>query len=118
VEKRLERTARNEALVREVNERMEELDVAAEERGWVPDDRLFDFFCECGREGGCTTKVAMKLEEYERVRAQDDRFALAVGHETPALERVIYRTDRFVIVDKVAAAEPIVADDPRGASSE
>jgi hypothetical protein len=118
MKERLERTARNEALLRQVNERMEELDEAAEEHGWVPDDGLFDFYCECGREGGCSTKIALTLEEYERVRGQDDRFALARGHETPALERVVEENDRFVIVDKVPAAERFVADDPRGASSQ
>jgi hypothetical protein len=118
MEERLERTARNEALVREVNERVEELDAAAEARGWVPDDGLFDFYCECGREGGCSTKIALTLEEYERVRGQDDRFALAPGHETPGLERVVEQNDRFVDVDKAPAAEAFVADDPRGVSSQ
>jgi hypothetical protein len=51
------------------------------------------------------------------VRAQDDRFALAPGHETDGLERVVDENERFVIVDKVDSAEPLVADDPRGRTS-
>ena len=39
-------------------------------------------------------------------------------NENDELERVVERTDRFVVVDKIAAAEPIVADDPRGSSSQ
>ena len=42
---------------------------------------------------------------YEKVRAQDDRFVVRPGHETPDLEYAIDWTDQYVIVDKVAAAE-------------
>ena len=59
----------------------------------------------------------MTLAEYDVVRQQDDRFALAPGHEDDELEDVVARHERFVIVDKVAAAEPQVADDPRGRAS-
>jgi hypothetical protein len=54
---------------------------------------------------------------YERVRAQDDRFVVKPGHETPEIERAIEWTDAYVVVDKIPAAEPFVADDPRGAPS-
>jgi hypothetical protein len=59
----------------------------------------------------------MSLEVYERVRAQDDRFVVKPGHETPELERAVVWTDNYVIVDKIPAAEPFVEDDPRGAPS-
>ena len=59
----------------------------------------------------------MTLSEYDEIRSQDDRFVVAPGHETATLESVVSRTDRFVIVDKRPAAEPFVADDPRGAPS-
>jgi hypothetical protein len=114
VDERLERRARNEALVREVNERVAALDRQAAETGVLPAGTHFDFHCECGRAGGCDAKISMTLAEYEPVRAQDDRFALADGHETPELERVVTRTDRYVVVDKIEAAEPFVTDDPRG----
>jgi hypothetical protein len=113
VDERLERQARNEALVREVNERIEALDREAAGSGAVDGVRTFGFRCECGRNGGCPEMVWMTLQEYEVVRQQDDRFALAPGHETDDLERVVTETDRFVIVDKFDAAEPLVADDPR-----
>ena len=66
---------------------------------------------------GCEEYVELTLREYEEVRSQDDRFALVPGHETPELEEVVRRTDKFVIVDKKPEAEPIVEDDPRGATS-
>lgn len=112
MEERLERQARNEALAREVNERISVLDRAAASNG-----ETFGFHCECGRNGGCPDRIWMTLAEYDLVREQDDRFAVASGHETDELEHVVERTERYVIVDKVDAAEPLVADDPRGRPS-
>jgi hypothetical protein len=110
---RLERQARNEALLREVNERLERVDKQAESRGWPPEHGYFEFHCECGT--SCAEKVQMTIAEYESVRSQDDRFALVPGHETPKLERIAERTERYVIVDKHGDAEALVSDDPRGA---
>ena len=117
---RQKRQARNEALVRRVNEKIEQLDHQA--AGSADDDMTFEFHCECGRADdpdgvSCEEYVELTLREYEEVRSQDDRFALVPGHETPELEDVVQRTDKFVIVDKKPEAEPIVEDDPRGATS-
>jgi hypothetical protein len=117
MEERFVRQARNEALVREVNERINTLDRGADWSGAADGVDTFGFHCECGRDGGCPEMVWMTLDEYEVVRAQDDRFALAPGHETHRLERVVDENERFVIVDKVDSAEPLVADDPRGRTS-
>jgi hypothetical protein len=117
MDERLERQARNEALVREVNERKHALDRGAAGSGAIDGVASFGFHCECGRHGPCPEMVWMTLAEYEVVRSQDDRFALVPGHETDALERVVDANERFVIVDKVDEAEPLVADDPRGRSS-
>jgi hypothetical protein len=119
---RLERQARNEALIREVNERIEAIDKAAEEANVDPEETLFEFLCECGggHDGdvGCEERVEMTIREYEAVRSQDDRFALHPGHEQDALESVAARNERFVIVDKRPSVERFVEDDPRGAPSE
>ena len=112
MEERLERQARNEALVREVNEHINALDREAAGSGAVDGVRTFGFHCECGREGGCGEMVWMTLDEYEVVRRQDDRFALVRGHETDGLEHVVGGNERFVIVDKVDDAEPFVRDEP------
>jgi len=50
----------------------------------------------------------MTLAEYERVRSQRDRFAVLPGHQTDELERVVEASERFVIVDKRDAFEPLV----------
>jgi hypothetical protein len=111
---RFERQARNEALFREVNERIAELGASAQ--AWSPEGGIA-FMCECGVEGGCGERVLVPVAVYEQVRAQDDRFIVRPGHETPELEHAVEWTDEYVIVDKVAAAEWIVADDPRGEGS-
>ena len=113
-EDRYARQARNEALLREVNERIADLGDRAE--AWSPGG-VVEFMCECGVEGGCGERVRMPLHVYETVRAQDDRFAVKPGHETPELESAIDWTDDYVIVDKLPAVESLVDDDPRGASS-
>jgi hypothetical protein len=114
LDERFARQARNEALFREVNERIAQLGEAAE--AWSPDGTV-EFLCECGEDGGCGERIRMPLEAYERVRAQDDRFAVKPGHETPELEHAVDWTDAYVVVDKIPAAEPLVEDDPRGAPS-
>jgi hypothetical protein len=113
LDERFRRQARNEALFREVNERIAELGERAE--AWTVGG--VEFFCECGVEGGCGERLRIPLKVYETVRAQDDRFVVRPGHETPELERAVDWTDDYVIVDKVDAAEPLVADDPRGTPS-
>jgi hypothetical protein len=114
VSDRFARQARNEALFREVNERIAEL---GESAGHSASDKTLQLLCECGVDGGCGERVLIPLTAYEQVRAQDDRFVVRPGHETPDLEYAIAWTDQYVIVDKVAAAEWLVEDDPRGAPS-
>ncbi len=116
--RQLERQARNEGLIRNVNEEIERVDKEADARGWVPDEGYFEFHCECGRREACDARVRMTIDEYEVVRGQDDRFAVSPGHEDAEIERVVERNDRFVVVDKLDQVEAVVADDPRGARSE
>jgi hypothetical protein len=118
---RLARQARNEAQVREINERIESFDKSLEQQGYSDGLMTFEFQCECGASAGnaagCEEQIEMTLKEYEEVRAQNDRFVVRPGHETPELEDVVRRSEQYVIVDKKPSAEPLVADDPRGAPS-
>jgi hypothetical protein len=104
-----------------VNERIEQLDKAAEEANVAPEETLFEFLCECGGDDasdvGCEKHLRMRIQEYEKVRSQDDRFAVYPGHEQDALEWVVARNERFVVVDKRPMAESVVEDDPRDAPS-
>ena len=98
MESRYELQARNEALLRTVNDRIKSLDDEA--GAWTSRQELFGFQCECGDTDGCA--------EYERVRSQRDRFAVVPGHETPQIEHVVERSERYFIVDKVDAVERFV----------
>lgn len=106
VEERFERQARNEALLRTVNEQVAALGQGA--GGWAVPGHRFEFQCECGRIEGCSGRVLMTLAEYERVRAQRDRFAVVPGHQTDGIEYVAEQNDRYVIVDKRDAFEHLV----------
>lgn len=88
---RKDRIARNEALFREVNERV--LAISAGEPGTI------DFLCECG-DAECTSAVPLTKAEYERVRADPVLFFVTPGHEIEIVEEIVERSDRFFIVRK------------------
>jgi hypothetical protein len=88
----LERLARNQALYREVNERI--LELLDGPTGSV------DVLCECSNEE-CAETLAMTIREYERVRERPTTFAVVPGHEILAIERVIASNPTFLVVDKV-----------------
>jgi hypothetical protein len=89
-----------------------EIEEATETAGRTPDERL-EFLCECGQEG-CSTIVTLTIAEYDQTHGQQDRFVVAAGHENPEIERVVTRTEGYVIVDKFGEAEEIAeAEDPR-----
>jgi hypothetical protein len=114
LDERFARQARNEALFREVNERIAQLGKNAQ--AWSPDGTV-QFLCECGDDGGCGQRVRVPIAVYDRVRSQDDRFVVRPGHETPEIERAVEWSNDYVIVDKIPDAEPYVDDDPRGSPS-
>ncbi len=104
---REERTAANEALLREVNDRIGDV---GQRLRVLPDDERLDFRCECGR-SGCDAMLSMSVGEYEHVRSDNDRFAVAPGHEDDRIERIVERAGSYVIVDKRPEAEPLVGAD-------
>jgi maleate cis-trans isomerase len=93
---REERLGANEALFREVNERVAE--VAEKFIADESSDRV-DFSCECGS-AACTQQIAMTMVEYETVRAEPTRFAVIPGHEMPEIERVVARHPNYLVVEK------------------
>ena len=98
--------ARNEALWREVNDRIEEVD---ETLRVLPDD-LLELHCECGN-ADCEARISITPSEYREVRSDRDTFAVAVGHEDDVIEHVVKRTDRYLVVDKDAVVEREVGAD-------
>src|SRR6266540_3049380 len=103
------RAARNEALFREVNEQIERL---GKEAGFGPHGHL-DFTCECLVDS-CTTTISMTVDEYEAVRRHGTHFFLVPGHETLDVERIVERTERYMIIEKFGEAGAVAIKlDPR-----
>jgi hypothetical protein len=73
-----------------------------------------EFLCECGRDE-CCARIAMSIEEYERVRSVPTRFAVAPGHEWPGFESVVESNSRFAVVETHAdeVTQMSIARDPR-----
>ena len=106
---REDRIARNEALFRSVNERVREL---ATVRG-SNEPQSVAFVCECGS-AGCTATVELTIAEYEHVRADPTHFVVVSGHESPEVERVVERHERYDVVRKHEGEAQIAIDtDPR-----
>ena len=97
--------------MREVNQRVAEL---REQGSWGDEDWLMEIHCECGTFPACDAKLSLPMAAYERVRSQDDRFAVAPGHESPELETVVERGETWFVVDKLPQFDPLVTDDPAG----
>lgn len=107
---REERLARNEALFRELNERMKEISQSLAPGETIP---ALEIFCECGQVD-CIEKLVVPSGEYEAVRAQPERFLVATGHEIPDVENVVEREDGYLIVEKQEEAAAIARQtDPR-----
>jgi hypothetical protein len=105
---REERLGVNEAVFREVNERIQELADAFK----LQDEQL-DLLCECSQ-AECVDRISMTRAEYEEVRSEANQFALRPGHEEPDVERVIVRRTGYYIVQKFGAPEHIAEQtDPR-----
>ncbi|HZR95049.1 MAG TPA: hypothetical protein VFA56_05105 [Gaiellaceae bacterium] len=98
--------ARNEALWRAVNDRIEEVDEAFRV---LPGD-LLELHCECA-DADCEARISMTPGEYRDLRSQNDTFAVALGHENDVIEHVVKRTDRYLVVDKAAVVEREVGAD-------
>jgi hypothetical protein len=109
---REERLAGNEAVFREVNERVAEVATHFIEVETRADP--VDFTCECGR-ADCAQPIPLTLAEYQSVRAWPTRFVVAPEHEQPEIETIVERYPAYVIVEKVddEAEEVARETDPR-----
>jgi hypothetical protein len=93
-----QRAARNEALFREVNENIHQLEQRYGEARDLP-----QFVCECAN-GDCVERLRIPAGSYRAVREHPRRFVLVPGHERPDLERVVERHAAYLVVEKVGAA--------------
>lgn len=79
------------ALAREVNTQIERVAIRF-------DSTEGEFLCECGT-GDCTARLRLTIEEYDRIRADENRFFIAAGHELAPADRVVQRTPRYVVAE-------------------
>jgi len=100
-ERQEQRLALNEALFRDVNERIREISDTFEQP-----DATYDFLCECS-DPACAARVVLTPAEYEHVRAEPTRFVVAKGHALPEIESVVEQATDHVIVEKEGAAADI-----------
>lgn len=103
------RVGQNEALFREVNERIERVSDALE----VTPQRLA-ILCECG-DIDCMQQLEVTQEEFERVRRDPTLFFVCSGHSDNGVEDVVEHHDRYDVVRKISEAAKVARDtDPRG----
>ena len=103
------RMGENEAIFREVNERVRETNETFDAEA-----RVAEFVCECGS-AACTGHVRMTLDDYERVRADAATFFVLPGHDEPVVETTVARHEDYWIVRKHAGEAEALArrTDPR-----
>jgi hypothetical protein len=105
VQSRARRFAENEALFRELNDRIDETG----RRFYLEGQLAQKFVCECGH-AGCTDWVTLTMEEYHAIRGNDAWFFVTPGHDEPEVERVVDQTERFATVEKIGEAGAIAVE--------
>jgi hypothetical protein len=108
-DERQRRVGHNEALFRQVNERIEDLSEA-----FATPSETFSVVCECG-EISCTEHVHLPPAVYERARQDPARFIVKLGHEVRDIEHIVEAADDYCVVEKDAPTAKLVAEetDPR-----
>ncbi|MDQ5875161.1 MAG: hypothetical protein M3526_07250 [Actinomycetota bacterium] len=105
-----EQEATNETVFRAMNEWSDDANDA------YPDihHRIFTYLCECS-DPRCTEPIGLTRAEYEAVRSIPVRFAIALNHENPEIDWVLFENQRFATVEKFYGAGAKIArsSDPR-----
>jgi hypothetical protein len=106
---REERIGLNEAVFREVNERIEGL-----AETFQLASQPLDLVCECG-DASCLQRISMTHGEYEQLRSESHQFAVYPGHEAPEVEEVLERRPGYDVVKKDEGLPELIAErtDPR-----
>ena len=109
MDERKRRIGLNEAVFREANERIEELN-----KTFASFTDELVLVCECGF-GDCTEKISMSVAAYEELRSDAATFAIVHGHEIPDVEHVIEEREGYDVVrkDDGVARKIAEATDPR-----
>ena len=92
----------NETIFREMNEWTEEGNDTRQGAG----QRVDTYLCECS-DRRCSEPIRLTRVEYESIRAEAVRFAIALNHENPEIDRVVEENDRFATIEKFHGAARI-----------
>lgn len=107
---RRERLARNEAVFREVNERIEKI---ARDGEWLGESESLQVLCECGH-SDCAEPLTLSISEYEQVRQVPTDFLVVPDHVIPEIEKVVATGRGYEVVRKLAGEGVLAREtDPR-----
>jgi hypothetical protein len=104
------RKAANEAVFRDVNERIESL-----QRGFAAVERQpLHIVCECDRLD-CADQLSVDLDVYEKTRSDSSLFLVRRGHEDGSVEDIVDTGSDYIIVRKLPGDPEQIAEltDPR-----
>ncbi len=101
---RAARLGANEALFREVNERISRVQ---EEFGQT---QSFEIVCEC-TQPDCGERFAITHEAYRKLRSNPLHFAVKPGHDDPDVEKVVERTEEYLVVEKTEEDAQEIAEE-------
>lgn len=108
------RQIENEMIFRRINEKVGDdlgaLDAMHIEDGNVhlihDEEMVLQFKCECSDEN-CSTRIPVKLREYQAIHANRDTFIVLPGHQVDKIEKILKKTAQYSVVMKNnSTAEP------------
>lgn len=103
-ERRQQRLAENEALARDVNERVGQVAAA-----WYAEGEPLEFVCECSR-ADCTERVHLRMDDYREVRSSPVWFAVTPEHVSPEIERSVKPLGDALVVEKVGVGRDVAEE--------
>ena len=104
MDERARRIGLNEALFREVNERLNDVN-----NTFAVMTGVVEILCECG-DLGCVEQLSLAPGDYEHVRSDPTWFAVVPGHDVAAVEFVIASYPAYDIVQKRPGTPAEVAE--------
>lgn len=101
----------NQTMFREMNEWTED---DTDDREGLERTIMDTYLCECG-DALCSEPIILSRSEYEGIRSEPTRFALALNHENPEIDSLISENERFATIEKSFGAPSRIArgSDPR-----
>jgi len=95
----VERNARAQVVYRHLNDRIRQMDEAFRDHGRI------EVMCECGR--GCTQRLEVPLDEYDRARRESTYFLVTAPHLADEVDHVIEDHGSWLLVQATGVAAEI-----------